>query len=678
MIGLLSADIYSGRIIGSRLLLQIVFIIFLQNFLINAVKAQTIEEQRKLYFQARNALQKGKITTFKNLTAQLVDYPLYPYLRYNYLYPRIGKVTDSELKEFIDNYADFPATKNLHTRWLKHLARHKKWQTYYENYTTQSDKELQCYQLQARININQDIYLLEDIRYIWLDGESLPPECDPAFRLLYNSELMTSELVWERISLAMENGKTGLAGYLAAKLDNFYAKWAQTWLKVHSDPYYWTKQARLENTPLALEILVYGIQRLARINLNRAITNWETLQTSYEFTPRQISETNRVLAIRAAKKRHPMAARLLDNIHNSYINDDVFHWRLLTALDNNDWLSLRRWTEGVAPYEDIKLRWHYWHARALEQTGDIEKAKRIFTSIASQRDYYGFLAADRLGQAYKFNHNPLPNIPEEISRVSNMPGIVRARELLEIKEEYQARREWQHALNLMTGYQKEMAALVARDWGWLDRVIITMGSAHSYDDLELRFPIRYEDIIEKYLAKYQLDPGWVYALIRSESAFNETAKSPAGALGLMQVMPQTGKEVARSIGWKKYNKNDLLTARNNVSIGSAYLKQMLKKFNENKVLATAAYNAGPHRVIKWMPKSECIEPDIWIEKIPFNETRKYVRRVLFYASIYDWRLQREITPMQYRMAAIVPAKQQHLAGLTCPGQQVTYNYPDED
>ncbi len=641
--------------------------------LAHGVTAATLDEQRKQYQDAKKTLQTGNLTKFTTLAENLTDYPLYPYLRYNYLQPRLHKVNADEIREFIEQHGDFLLTDQLRTQWLKHLARTGQWQTYLENYTPQIEITLRCYQLLARIKTGNLIYLLEDARTLWLSGKSQPPQCDPAFELLEKSDLMTDELVWERIQLAMENGNTGLASYLSRRLDGVYKQWADRWLTIHNNPDKGTTDPQYEDDPIAHRILTYGIKRLARQNINKAVDHWEKLMARYYFTPREKAETDLAIALQAAKNRHPRATELLDKVENFAVNDELFHMRLLTALNNYDWPQLRKWTEGAPPFEEIKHRWIYWHARAVEQTGDSEKAKQIYASIADERDYYGFLAADRIGTAYQMHHNPLPENPEEKNRIANMPGILRARELLALVDVYPARREWHHALNLMTSYQMEIAASLAADWGWYDRVILTMHAARAYDDLVLRFPLLFQTIIDENVKKRGLDPGWVYALVHSESAFMEEVKSTAGALGLMQVMPQTGKETARRMGLKSFKTNHLLEADKNVPIGSTYLKEMFDRFNGNIVLATAAYNAGPHRVYSWMPKSGCIEPDIWVEKIPFDETRKYVRKVLFYASIYDWRLQHDVAPLKQRMAVVESPKKTLVADLTCSAQDFSYN-----
>lgn len=642
-------------------------------FLPLSLHSASISEQRAIYEDAKKALRSGKLQRFHELAESIRDYPLYVYLRYNYLSPRLTRVKAEEVTAFLQKFPDFPSAEALRTRWLKHLANSGQWHALVGNYTPQDDEVLQCQYLRARLQTNNDTLLLEDIRSVWLSGKSLPAECDPAFEQLYASSLLTNKLVWQRIELAMQAGNTGLVNYLNRYLDGYYQEWAQNWIKVHNAPDRYTRNPPFADTLLARQILMHGIIRLARLNINRAIENWQQLQGKYTFTPGEREDIDKVIAVWATRKNHPQALQLMDRISPFNVDDVVFHWRLVSALENNDWQRLRRWTDGVPAMEELKLRWFYWHARALEQTGNTEKAKRIYASIAGKRDYYGFLAADRLGIEYNMQHQPLPQSREEKEKILNLPGIRRAEELRNINQKFSARREWHHAMRLMTSYQKEIAATLAADWGWHDLAIVSLGSAHSYDDLEVRFPIPYQSLISEHAEKRQLDPAWVYALVRSESAFIEDVKSPAGAIGLMQVMPQTGREVARNIGIKNFRTVHLEQAEKNVPIGSTYLKQMLDRFMGNMILATAAYNAGPGRVKSWLPASGCVEPDIWVERIPFNETRKYVRRVMFFASIYDWRLNQKVLPLKERMQSITPLDDKLLAGLTCAPQELSYN-----
>jgi peptidoglycan lytic transglycosylase len=655
------------------LLFLLLLFILATTLVTTPVFANSIESQRKDYLAAKKALDTKQYKTFGKIANTLKDYPLYPYLRYNYLLKRLWKVDDAEVIDFLKRYSDLPVTNYLRTSWLKLLIKRGHWQTFLDNYLPQSSIKMQCYQLQARIKMNNEVFFLEDTRSIWLTGKSLPPQCDPAFAILYKSDLMTNDLVWERIRLSMQNNKLNLVNYLSRRLDTENKALAKKWVQIHQNPYKYTNKPTLEDTAITREILLHGILRLARQDVARAVKRLDALKDDYSFTSAEIAEVDRTLAVRAAKSKSKLASQLLDQIDNYHVNDQIFHYRLRTSLANQDWPLLKKWTTGRAPVIDINLRWRYWHARALEETGEIDKANEIFAELAKERDYYGFLAADKINAPYHMNHFPLPENKEEFARIESLPAIQRAYEFYKLNMGYPARREWYHALSRMTTYQMQMAAALVAQWGWHDRAIFTMSRAKAYDNLELRFPILFDDLFDKYAKKRNIDRSWIYGLARAESAFIEDVKSPAGALGLMQVMPKTGTETAKRIGLKGFKASKLTQAKTNVPIGTAYMKQMLDKFKGNMVLATAAYNAGPHRVVKWLPKQGCEEADVWIEQIPFNETRKYVRRVLYFANIYDWRLGDKIKPIKERMALVTPRKNQKVANLSCTAIKISDN-----
>lgn len=635
--------------------------------------AANLELQRNQFIQAKNALRANDIKTFKRLSDNLIDYPLYPYLIQYYLSSNLWKAKDSDIINFLDRYSDLTTANDLRRDWLKYLARRGRWQTYVDNYKPQSDETLKCYHLHARLQINKLAYLLEDTRSIWLSGKSLPPQCDSAFALLYKSDLLTGELVWQRIRLAMTEGNASLAKYLERFLDEKERIWVSRWIATHHNPSKWTSNPKYGDTPVAREILVHGILRLARQDIDGAIRHWDELKNRYAFETEQANKVEWSLTIWAARNKHKNARQMLDRIANSLVDDEIFHQRLSTALREGDWQSLLKWTTGKPPADSPYQRWLYWHGRSLEETGDRESAMNVFRQLSRERDYYGFLATEKLGQQYDLAHRTLPEDLQEWSRISKKPAIVRARELHILGMNFSARREWRHAFLDMTSYQLQIAASIAANWGWYDQTILTLGRAEAYDDLVLRFPLPYEKLITNNVGKRKLDLSWVYALTRAESIFMEDAQSSAGALGLMQVMPATGRETARKLGIKKFYTSHLFQASINIPIGTEYLRKMYDRYNQNIVLATAAYNAGPNRVDRWLPEQGCMDPEIWIEQIPFKATRKYVRRILYYASIYDWRLQKDIKPVGSRMAMVTPVGTKTVAELSCPGQTVAIN-----
>lgn len=633
-----------------------------------------LQAQRKLFVQAQVALRVHDAASFRKIVAVLTDYPLYPYVLYDELRPRLWKATPEEVGLFLSRYGDLPMAADFRRDWLRTLAKRGEWRVFLTFYTPQTDITLQCDQLLARISTNNGAYLLEDARTLWLSAHSQPQECNAAFERLYRSDLMTDELVWSRIKLAMAEGETSLASNLGNRLPPADQQWVTRWIAVYHNPGRWTENPGYEDTEIARAVLLQGVRRLAQTDIDLAISRWPSLRAKYSFTAAEQAETDRLLALRAAQNHHPRAKELLGAVPNSGVDEEVFDWRLRVALQYRDWPILLKWTEGEVPTQDpVRQSWLYWRARALEETGNTEAASGIFRQLSTERDYYAFLAADHMGIPYELNHHPLPEDLREWQRLVELPAVQRSRELYVLGMTYSAGREWQHALEGLTTYQMQIAAMIASNWGWYHRAILTMAKAQSLDDLILRFPVPYEGELREYAGKRNLDLAWVFALVRAESAFLEDARSPAGALGLMQVMPVTARETARSIGLKKFSAVQLLDADTNIPIGTAYLKQMMDRFNGNVVLATAAYNAGPGNVSSWMPLQDCVEPDVWIERIPITETRKYVQRILYYSSIYDWRLGQDVVPLHERMAAVQPHDQNLVAGLSCPGESISLN-----
>ena len=278
----------------------------------------------------------------------------------------------------------------------------------------------------------------------------------------------------------------------------------------------------------------------------------------------------------------------------------------------------------------------------------------MFRELAQQRDYFGFLAADQLGLSYQMQQHPIKPNQGILMELEQRPAIQRARELFDLKMTLDARREWFYTTQSLNEEQLIQAALLAHQWGWHDRAIITVAQTEYRDDLEIRFPLVYQEQVIKNAGHYGLDPAWIMGIVRQESAFMEDARSPVGALGLMQLMPATGAQTARQLRIPLHSQYGLLQADKNLQIGSGYLSAMLNRFGGNAVMATAAYNAGPHRVKSWQPQQQALPAELWAELIPFEETRNYVRRVLAYTAVFEWRMDRPITPLQKRLQPVPP------------------------
>ena len=288
--------------------------------------------------------------------------------------------------------------------------------------------------------------------------------------------------------------------------------------------------------------------------------------------------------------------------------------------------------------EQSSEEWRYWRGIALQHGGKMSAASELLSRLAGERSYYGFLAADELGLPYAFGNNDIAPDERIITQLATRADLIRARELFLVGLDGRGRSEWDIAISFMPAEQKVQAAILASRWGWHSRAISAAASGGEYDDLSIRYPLPFKSEFEASASKASISPTWAYGIARSESLFMRDVRSSAGAIGLMQLMPNTGREVAKEIQLPYAGLDTLTNPQSNIRLGTTYLGQMAARYGGNRVLATAAYNAGPHRVDAWLPDAGTIDARIWIENIPFNETRKYVRRVMAADTIFHWRM----------------------------------------
>ena len=378
---------------------------------------------------------------------------------------------------------------------------------------------------------------------------------------------------------------------------------------------------------------------------------WQKLKSRHRFLGEDENYVMRHVGILAAQDHLPQALTWLAGVSADATDDTLHLWRVRAALRLGDWEAAQRFIAGLTEEQQREPQWRYWSARVLEAAGQKADAQRLYAALARSRGYYGFLAADHLGEDYSMQHVAIDANPEEVSAMLARPGIQLAQELYAAGQTVDARRQWNWTIRHMSNRELQVAAVIARQWGWHDRAILTVGRSRNLDDIELRFPLLYRESIETNASRSGIDPSWVYGVVRQESAFMTDARSHAGALGLMQLMPTTGRLTGRRVGIRAYSKGAILNVENNLRLGVAYLKEVLDRNRGHQALATASYNAGPHRVTNWMPEQP-LDADIWIETIPFNETREYVKNVLSYSAIYDHRLGQKPTRLSERMPVV--------------------------
>jgi soluble lytic murein transglycosylase len=589
--------------------------------------------QQQKFIKAEKLIKKSESAQYKSLYNQLHYYPLQPYLDQKRLLNNIQLSNAVEINTFLLNYKNTPLDWPLRKKWLKYLAKKKQGLLFIQAYKPTTNAELRCHHFKFRLASGlPESVVLPEITKLWTVGKSQSKACDPLFERWQKAGYRTNDVIWQRIVLAADGGKHTLIPYLTKLLPLEQQYLAKLWHKVRRDPSVVAKLAMFPNKSIReSEILAYGLKRLIWRQPEKAISSYKKAQKKFGFSRIQQQQINEKFALALSAKNHHQAQVWLEKLEFSTLNKNMLQWHLSQTLKQQDWQRLIVDSKLLPSKYKDDLKWKYWYARALIETDAVERGQYLLQQLAIERHYYGFLAASYLRTPVSLQHKPLSFSLAEKRRVINYPAAKRAFEFYHLGRYYQARSEWNYLISQLTNREKLIAAKVANENQWFDRTIFTLANVGYLDDVALRFPKAFDEQINRHANNEKIAPAWAFAIARRESSFMTDAHSPAGAKGLMQLMPKTAKSLRKG----KINRNYLLNAGNNIQLGTRYLKKLLDKNSGNQVLATASYNAGPHRVKSWLKNLKAIPADIWIETIPFKETRNYVKSVLAYQEIYQ-------------------------------------------
>ena len=594
-----------------------------------------IANLRQLFLQAEEAVIKEDDTTYSLLADQLKEYPLYPYLQYQWL--KNNFEDERQVKDFLQEHLSSRYADLLKRKWLYHLAKKKQWQTFLQFYSNTSDTRLNCYYQRALFKTGDKQSALNGAKKLWAVGNSQPKACDPLFAQLKKSSLFNQDLFWQRFDAALRNNKTSLAKYVKKLMAPAEQKTANLWLKLHRNPERHIPEL-LSNSKTAQAPLMFShaINRLASNDVNKAIELWDINKHRFNLSTIQSDKMEKRLAFKLAYKNESGAYERLGQLNDADHNSKTR--RIRVALYEQNWPRVITAIEELSSANQKLEKWQYWLARAYLETGKPTQAKELLSKLSSKRDFYGYLAADRLNRLYQLSDNPIEVTTQEITDIKNRKAFRVAFELMVLERDNEAKLQWWHALQQLNKKEIPAAAKLAQQWQWDEIAIFTIAKVEQWDDIEMRFPLSYSDKIHENALQQNLNPVILFGLVRRESSFNKDARSPVGAQGLMQIMPKTGRQIAKDLNERRPGKYDLYNPVKNLKYGSYYYQKLLNQFDGHYAIALAAYNAGPNRVKKWLP-NESIPADIWIETIPYRETRDYVTSVLVYAMIYQQRIQ---------------------------------------
>lgn len=610
-------------------------------------------DERERFRQAWGAASHGDHARFRELSRGLEGYLLFPYLRYEELRERRARAPAAELAAFLDAHREWAFTDGLRNAWLKSLAQRRLWQDLMAHGGGSADTEIRCHLARARIELGLTAELLSEVQALWAVGRSQPDACDPAFKWLRDEDGITPALAWERVRLAMLAGNPRFTLYLARFIPAAERVWLERWQKLNAERYRGLQQARhWPDRDLPRMIAAISLQRLASYDAAQAMGAFRVLDGHFQWEAGVRGATVREIALQAAVSLAPDTSDMMREVPDSHRDPQLLEWWARQALSAGDWTSLQRLIGQLPAESRTDGRWRYWLAIAHLEQGRQAEGIAGLRELALDTSYYAFLAADRLQHPYTICPRE-PEFDREAIRVlGQRDDLQRALELRAVGLHDWAVAEWSRAAGRLSRDELPLAAAVAHEAGWHDRAIHALGDSGELRYYAWRFPMPWQSEVAREANRQQLDPAWVFGVMRSESALMESARSPAGAMGLMQVMPNTARRLARSHGLAYTGRSQLRDGEQNIRFGTTFMRELMDRFEQNPVLVMGAYNAGPRAVERWLSSRPSHDTEAWIETLPYYETRDYIPRVLAFTAIYDWQINQKVQRISSRMPGI--------------------------
>ncbi|WP_407695599.1 transglycosylase SLT domain-containing protein [Shewanella psychropiezotolerans] len=615
---------------------------------VNPAHASNYTAEQQTYLDARKALKNKQFSSYNKLRKQLDDYPLTVYLDFHSNINGILTHKGSRASSEIDQFKDTPLFNTARYRYLMRTGSKRRWDDFLMVSPSRPNNIiLQCYFYRAKLASGDKDIAFKGAKSLWLYGKSRPEECDPLFQVWQKAGYRTQEMIWSRMFLSFNANQHGLLTYLSRKITGNQAEVTRL-LSVYKDPRSLRHTKRfMGRAKINGEIVAAGLKKLARKDLKQAVKLYMTYQKLDRFSDYQGRKLSRYFVKRAIIRQEERLKSFVDTMLPLLDSDDLVELRLRWAIREADITSLIAYLPQLSEQKKAKSRWQYWLSRVDKITSNqatsapssdiVENpSSSRLANLSKRRNFYGYAAAHELNGEYQLEHVDTVSDPALRQKIFDDKALARVIELLAIDKTIDARSEWVQMLGRHSQAMQKEYAILALENKWYDLGVQASIQGKLWNDMTLRFPYAAEQAFVTASKKQKVNIDELRAIARRESAFYPYATSGVGARGLMQLMPATAKETARKAGVKYKGTRSLYVNEINIRLGSAYYASLLKRFNNNRVLATAAYNAGPHRVKRWLKKTNG-ELDVvaFIEAIPFTETREYVQAVLSYRVIYQ-------------------------------------------
>lgn len=615
-----------------------------------AARSHTVDDA---VLAAYDAYRAGDPIKLAKLTKRLEGHVLEPWLDYWRLSMRLEDTPNKDVREFLATHANLYVSERLRGEWLRVLGKRSEWPEFDRQAAryTRDDLEVSCYRWISRLE-RGDEAALDDAIAMWLEPAELPEGCQRLSAILSTRGRLSVTDVWRRVRVLFEHGQITAAKTALALLPKSEAPDERMLAEAARQPKRFLERLpKVLESRAAREVAVLGAIRHARNDPAGVAAALEG-PLAERLSESELKSVWGIVGYEGAREHHDESLEWFARAGETPLEDRHLAWKARTALRDGEWQIVRESIDRMSFATAHQPTWVYWYGRALAAQGEEIGSRAYFLRIAGQADFYGLLAADELG--YTLSLPDVTHVPteQEVEAAAAEPGLKRALELIRLGIRVDGVREWLFAIRSFDDARLLAAAELARRNGLYDRAIHTADRTSRLHNFTLRYPMPYQDVFRGYAATHGVDEAWVLGLVRQESRFNTDARSSAGAAGIMQVMPRTARYVAAKMGLRNYRPKMATEIETNVTLGTGYLKLVMEQLG-HPVLASAAYNAGPTRARRWRDDKP-LEGAIYVESIPFPETRDYVKKVMANAVYYAAVLDRKPVPLKARLGVIPP------------------------
>jgi soluble lytic murein transglycosylase len=608
------------------------------------------------FLAARKAFERGDRARLAALAKPFAGALLEPYVAYWQLELALDDATRDDVRAFWERWPDTPLADRLRVDWLKALGKRGDWSTFALDYPPPSneDVELQCYGIQYHRQRDGDAALAE-AKPLWFTGRSTPDACDTLFTALIDRGELTPSDRRARYRLALEAGNVRLARAIAEALPRPDRITAREFAKVERNPARALANGNFAwNRTGGRDLALYALERAARSDAGAVRAAWVRQRARLPEADRQYG--NARLAYHAARQLEPQANDWFGEAAGAPLNDVQHEWRVRAALRAGAWDDVLAAIDAMPAALAQDPAWRYWRARALTVARRGKEAEPIYRALAQEPHFYGMLAAEAIGRldlpgdvAGAPDGAPAP--ASALAAIGAKAGAKRTVKLASLGMRRESLREWIYVVRGLDDQGLLVAAEYARRQHLYDRAINTAERTAARHDFGLRYLMPYRAQFTAAAREHDADEAVLLGIARQESRFSADVVSSAGAVGLMQLMPPTARWVARKLGSDDYRPSQIGDVVTNTRFGAFYYQYWLDRLDGLPALAAAAYNAGPGRARAWS-RGVSLEGAIWVETIPFNETRDYVKKVLANTMYYARELGQPYVALSRRLGTV--------------------------